>query len=88
MTSLLSISLIAPSVSHLNNQKYTLLKNNIVFITLNIEGIFSDFKFNQRDYFIDFLCQKTPFVIHWLKYKTLIIQVIDYGRVYYIIQLK
>ena len=33
MTSLLSISLFAPSLSDLNNEKYVLLKNNIILKT-------------------------------------------------------
>ena len=49
MTSLLSISLFAPSLSHLNNEKLMLLNNNIIFKTENIEGMFLNFKFNQRE---------------------------------------
>ena len=32
----------------MNNEEYTLLKNNIILKTKNIEGIYLNFKFNQR----------------------------------------
>ena len=38
MTSLLSITLFAPSINHLNNEKYMLLKNNIIFKLKILKG--------------------------------------------------
>ena len=54
----LSISLFAPSLSHLNMEKYMLLKNNIFFKTSNIEGIFLKFKFNQSDKLLIFYARR------------------------------
>ena len=46
MMSLLSISLFAPSLSHLNNEKPMLFKKNIISKTLNTIRIYLNFKFN------------------------------------------
>ena len=46
MTSLLSIPPFAPTLSHLNNEKHMLLKNNIISKIENIKGIDLNFRFN------------------------------------------
>ena len=74
MASLLSVSLFAPSIIHLDNDKYIFLKNDIIFRSPKIEGIYLNIKFNQRDKLLIFLCQKTPFVIHWLNYLGVLIR--------------